>query len=427
MHKLRLELAWEKSLRMESQANGERDREKDAQGASTQEIHFLDVLIILSKRRKFILSFTLTVSILTAIAVLIIPSKYTAETIVLPPNQNSSMSSSLLSQVGNSSALASIAGASLGIKSPADMYVSLFRTQPVEDALIQHFGLMARYRVKKMSDARLAFEHQSMVVLGTKDGLINISVTDRDPDLAAAIANGYVDEFRNLSAHLAISEASQRRAFFEKELQEADGNLVTAEEAMKSTEQSTGVLQIDSQARALIESAATLRGQIGAKQVELRAMRSYATEDNPQMVMAKQQLDALKDQLTQLTGTSANSNSDIIVPKGNIPTAQIEYLRSLRDVQYYQTIKEILAREFEMAKLDEAREGAIIQVAQVATPPDKRSSPKRTLSVIVALILSFFVACGWCFLAERIDHFKQNPVERGRLDVLRATLGKRYR
>src|ERR1700743_2750267 len=106
----------------------------------------------------------------------------------------------------------------------------------------------------------------------------------------------------------------------------------------------------------LIEAAATRRGQIGAKEVELQAMRSYGTEDNPQIVMAKQQLEALKSQLAQLTGKSSDANSDIIVPKGNIPTAQIAYLRSLRDIQYYQTVKEILAKEFEMEKLDEGRE-----------------------------------------------------------------------
>lgn len=389
-----------------------------------QELHLLDILIVLSKRRKFIFWFTLGVAILTAITVLLLPSKYTAETIVLQPNQNSSTGTSLLNQMGGSSALASLAGGSLGLKNPGDMYVALFRTEPVEDAVVRKFGLMDRYREKKMSDARKAFEHHADVVLGTKDGLIRISVTDKDPKMAADIANGYVDEFRNLSAHLAITEAAQRRVFFEKELRATNESLVAAEEAMKNTEQSTGVLQIDSQARALIESAETIRGQIGAKEVELQAMRSYATDDNPQVVMAKQQLNALKTQFAQLTGKSADSSSDIIVPKGNIPAAQIAYLRSLRDVQYYQTIKEILAKEFEMAKLDEAREGAIIQVAQRALPPDKRSSPKRTITVLIAAVLGFFLACGWCFFKEAVERVKNNPAERERLQALRSAYRK---
>jgi len=416
---------------VEPEANSERNQEKHAQSASGQEIHLLDLLIILLKRKKFIFWFTFGASIVTVITVLLLPSQYTAETVVLPPGENSSsMGSALLGGLGGavgSSALASLAGASLGIKSPGDMYVALFRLPVVEDALIQRFGLMARYHEKKLSDTRRAFEHRSTVVLGTKDGLIRITVTDRDPKMAAEIANSYVDEFRKLSAHLAITEASQRRAFFQQQLLEANENLATAEEAMKSTEQSTGVLQIDSQARALIESAATLRGQIGAKEVELQAMRSYATDDNPQMVVAEQQLAALKAQLAQLTGKSADSSSDIIVPKGNIPTAQIAYIRSLRDLQYYQTIEEILAKEFEMAKLDEAREGAIIQVANVATPPDKKSSPHRAIIVVLMTLIAIVIAVFWVLASDRWNRMQSDSDTRVKVQTLHQFLFEKHR
>jgi uncharacterized protein involved in exopolysaccharide biosynthesis len=409
---------------MRSEAVSDPIEEDLTPAAASQEVHLLDLLIVLSKRRKFIGLFTISVAILAAITVLLLPSAYTAETLVLPPGQNSSMSSALLGQLSGSSALASAAGASLGIKSPGDMYVSLFRSRTVEDAMIQRFGLMARYRTKKMIDARKAFEQHSKVTLGTKDGLITISVEDRDPNMAAEIANGYVDQFRKLSANLAITEASQRRMFFEQQLKEANESLTNAEDAMKRTQQSTGVLQVDSQARSLIESAAVLRGQIVSQEVQLQGMRSYATEDNPQVVTAEQQLAALKGQLAKLSGSDANSSSEIIVPKGNIPAAGMEYLRKLRDVRYYETIEQLIAKQFEMAKLDEARQGAIVQVADVAVPPDKRSFPKRTITVIVATLLAFFFACGWCLLANVIERMKRNPDDRQRLDNLRASLQK---
>ena len=171
--------------------------------------------------------------------------------------------------------------------------------------MIQRFGLMARYRKKNMVDTRLAFEKRSTATLGARDGLIRISVEDRDPKLAAEIANAYVDEFRNLSASLAITEAAQRRLFFQKQLLDAKEQLAAAEEAMKKTEQSTGVLQIDSQAKSLIETAAALRGQVVAKEVQIQAMRSYATEDNPELVLARQQLGALQAQLAKLAGAAA--------------------------------------------------------------------------------------------------------------------------
>ncbi len=386
--------------------------------SSAQDVHLLDILIILSKRRKFIFLFTLGVAIAAAIIVLLVPSRYTAETVVLPPGQNSSTSSALLSQIGGG-ALASMAGGSLGIKNPGDMYVSLFRGRTIEDSLIQRFGLMQRYHEKRLSDARRVFESRSTVVLGVKDGLIRISVTDRDPKLAADIANGYVDEFRKLSASLAISEASQRRAFFQQQLLEANGNLAAAEEAMKHTEQSTGILQIDSQAKSLIESAAILRGQIAAQEVELQGMTSYATEKNPQVVTAEQRLIALKAQLAKLSGTDANPGSDIMVPKGNIPEAGIEYIRKLRDVKYYETITELIAKQFEMAKLDEAREGAIIQVSDVAVPPDKKSSPHRSLIVVLMTLIAFVIAVLWALSAARWRETLSDPVKNGKFQALR--------
>jgi uncharacterized protein involved in exopolysaccharide biosynthesis len=387
----------------------------------------LDVLIILARRKKFVMGFTLGAALLAVVIVLMVPSKYTATTLVLPPVQTSSMSSALLGQLGGSSALASVAGASLGIRNPADMYVSLFRSRTVEDTMIRRFGLMARYRRKRMSDTRTAFEARSTVALGIKDGLLRITVTDWDPNLAAEMANAYVDEFRNISANLAITEASQRRIFFEKQLLEANQNLTVAEEAMKRTEQSTGVLQVDSQARSLIESAATLRGQVVAKEVQLQAMRSYATEDNPEIVVVEQQLAALKAQLAKLGGTDANSSSDIIVPKGNIPQAGMEYIRKLRDVKYYETIAQLIARQFEVAKLDEARQGAIIQVADAAVPPDKRSSPHRTIVVVLTTFIAFVVAALWALASARWQETLRDAEKRNKVQTLRGLLWNRQR
>jgi len=407
---------------MKSEWVGGHIRDAELNDARGQNVYLLDFLIILSKRRRFILVFTLVVTLLTAIVTLLLPNQYTAETTILPPAQNSSMSSALMGQLGGSSALASVAGASLGIKNPSDMYVSLFQSRTIEDAMVQRFGLMAKYKAKKDSEARAAFERHAKVVLGAKDGIIHVTVKDRDPKQASDLANGYVDEFRKLTARLAITEASQRRLFFEKQLLESKENLTNAEEALKNTEQSTGVLQIDSQARSLIESAATLRAQVVAKEVQLQGMRSYATEDNPEVVTAEQQLAALKAQLAKLAGSDQGSSSDFMVPKGKVPEAGMEYLRRLRDVKYYETISELVGKQYEVAKLDEARQGAITQIVDVAVPPDNRSFPKRTISVVVALFFSFFVACVWCIFMGRMRIRNEDPEVRRRLDTLRATL-----
>ncbi len=137
---------------------------------------------------------------------------------------------------------------------------------------------------------------------------------------------------------------------------------------MTKTQQSTGVLQIDSQARSLIESAAILRAQVVAKQVQIEGMRSFATEDNPELILAKQELAALQSQLQQVAGSQSDTGSDINLSKGRVTQSGMEYLRRFRDLKYQETVYELLAKEFEVAKLDEAREGSIIQVVDAAVP-----------------------------------------------------------
>lgn len=407
---------------MKSEVANHPVREIEPRETAAEKLYLLDFLIILARRRYFLIWFTVIGAVLTSITVLLLPSRYTAITLLIPPGQNSSTSSSLLGQLGGSGALASVAGASLGIKNPSEMYVSLFHSRTLEDSVIQRFGLVGRYHAKRQSQARTAFEAHSTVALGAKDGLIRITVTDQDPKDAAEIANGYVDEYKKLSANLAITEASQRRNFFQQQLLEAKGNLTNAEEAMKSTEKSTGVLQIDSQSRSLIESAANLRAQVVAKEVQIQALSSYATGDNPDMIVAQQQLAALKAQLAKLAGSQESSDAELLVPKGRVPEAAMEYLRRLRDVRYYETISELISKQLEMAKLDEARQGAVLQVVDPAVPPDTRSFPKRTLTVLLATLLSLFIACVWCIFFGKSAPRYQDPAVRQRLDALRASL-----
>ncbi len=294
--------------------------------------------------------------------------------------------------------------------------------------MVQHFGLMQEYHAKSPSDARKAFEGSATVDEGTKDGMIHISVQARDPRRAADIANGYVDQFRLQSQHLAISEASQRRLFFEQQLEQAKDNLANAEEAMKQTEQKTGVIQLDSQARALIESAASLRAQVAAKEVQMQGMRTYATGENSQMVQAQQELDSMRAQLAKLGGSEDSASGGLIVPKGQVPEAGLEYIRKLRDVKYYETIFDILARQFEVAKLDEAKQGALIQVVDPAVPPDRKSFPKRGLIVICATVIGFFMGLFAALFHAGFQRLQSDPEAGVKLHLLRDALSaKRQR
>ena len=355
------------------------------------ETSLLELLTVLAERKKVVLWTTALFAVFSVIVSFLLPKWYTATVTLLPPQQNSSLSAAMASQLGNLGALSSLAGGSLGLKNPNDMYVGMLKSRTVEDAMIQNFGLMHDYNKRYLSQARKAFERHATVDGSGKDGLIHISVEARDPNRAAALANGYVDQFRKLSEHLAITEASQRRMFFEQQLEQAKDNLATAEESLKKTQQETGLIQLDSQARALIESAATLRAQIAAKEVQIQSMRTFATNENAQLVQAQQELDGLRAQLTKLGGSDEGLDSGLLVPKGRVPGAGLEYVRKLREVKYHETIFEILARQFEAAKLDEAKQGAVIQVVDAAVPPDRKSFPQSTLIVLVATAVGLLV------------------------------------
>lgn len=389
---------------------------------SEAEVSGMDTLVLLARRKRVIVRFVLSVAVLATVVSFLLPVRYEAKILLLPPQQNSSIGSALLGQLGNMGSigsLATLAGGGLGIKNPADMYVSLLTSRTVEDALIQRFGLMAEYHEKRMSDTRKEFESRTTAIAGVKDGLIRISVEDRDPKRAADLANGYVEEFRKLSASLAITEAARRRLFFERQLQQAKDDLTKAEEAMRKTQQSTGVLQIDSQARALIEGAAVLRGQVVAKQVQIESMRSFAADDNPHLILAKQELAALQSQLQRLAGSQQDTGSDINLSKGRVTESGMEYLRRYRDLKYSETVFELLAKEFEIAKLDEAREGAIVQVVDAAVPPDKKSFPPRALIVVLMTLIAFMIAVLWVIALER---WVQSPERQARMQALRAML-----
>jgi tyrosine-protein kinase Etk/Wzc len=398
---------------------------EERSAAVDDEISLLDLLIVIAERKRAVLMVTAVFAIVALVISLILPKRYTATVTLLPPQESTSMNAALASQLGNLGGVAALAGGGLGLKNPNDRYVAMLQSRTVEDAMVQHFGLMQEYHQKYLSDARKAFESHAAVDGSGKDGLIHISVEDRDPRRAAELANGYVDQFRDLSQHLAITEASQRRLFFQQELEQAKNNLANAEEALEQTEQKTGVIQPDSQERALIESAASLRAQITAREVQIQGMQTYATGENSELIQAQQELAGLRAQLAKLGGSEDTSGNEFMIPKGLVPKTGMEYVRKLRDVKYYETIFDILARQFEVAKLDEAKEGAVIQVVDPAIPPDRKSFPKRGLIVIAAIALGFFFGIFIALFQVGLQRLEGNPESSKRISLLKQALSMR--
>lgn len=390
--------------------------------ARTERISLLDLLAVLAERKRLILGITSIFAVGSVVVSLLLPVKYTATVTLMPPQQNTSLSSVLASQLGNLGGVAALAGGSLGMKNPNDLYVGMLTSRTVEDSMIHDFGLMDEYHARLISEARKKLENYAKIDGSTKDGLIHISVQDGSPQRAAELANGYVTEFQKLSSHLAVTEASQRRLFFEQQLEVAKDKLADAEEALKRTEQKTGLIQLDSQSRALIESAAALRAQIAAKEVQLQALGVYATSQNSEYQQIQTELSVLRGQLAKLGGSESDTSSGLLVPKGQVPEVGLEYVRKLRDVRYYETIFDILARQFEVAKLDEAREGSVIQVVDKAVPPDRRSSPQRTLIVALSTLVGLFLALVIALTQAAYQGLRSNTETGPKLDRLQRLL-----
>jgi len=377
------------------------DRRETLRAHARSPLTVLDLLTLLSHYRRFLAKAALAGTMCGLALAFLLPVQYTAVTTVLPTGGSSSLASAFAAQSGELGLLAGIAGNSLGFHNPADVCLLMLRSRSVEDAVIQRFQLMKEYREKRLSDTRTALERRTSVTLNLKSGVIAISARDRDPARAAELANGYVDEFRKFTASLAITEASQRRLFFEQQLLEARSNLTEADDAFKNTEQNTGMLDPASTATASLESAVAIRAQIAAREVELRTMRTYSTEQNPALVRIRQELAGLQTQLAEISGTSHDVVDDPLVPKDKIPEAGAEYLRRMRDVKYNEAVVAVLAKQLEIARLDEARQGPVVQVVDPAVMPDKRSSPKRLVTVFASTMVAFCFACLWVVYAKR--------------------------
>jgi len=371
------------------------------------EISLLDLAITLAKHKKLILGAPLIAGILAAVFSLFQPNIYTADTLILPPQQQSS-ASALLGQPG---ALSGMAGAASGIKNPNDTYVAMLKSRTIQDNMIQRFKLQNIYQTKTPGATRQILSGATNIVSG-KDGLITVSVDDKDPKRAANLANGYVDELRRLTKVFAVTEASQRRLFFEKQLMQAKQNLGDCEIALKQLQEKTGIIQLDAQAQQIIGTAAGLKAQIAMKEVELGAMRTFATGNNPDYIRTQQMLGGLRAQLAKLeTGTVSTSE---------VPETGLEYIRKTRDLKYAETIYELLAKQFEMAKIDEAKESSVIQVLDKAVTPEQKSKPQRSIAVLLAAVATGVLAVLWAFITEALQNAKKDTATETQLKTLKS-------
>jgi tyrosine-protein kinase Etk/Wzc len=359
-------------------------------------------LRIAVKWKELITGTTLAIVVAALIIALLLPSRYTAAAVILPPQQGNSAGAAMMAQLSTMGIMSSVASGGLGVKNPNDQQVALLKSRVVEEAMVTRFQLQSLYHKRYVSAARQRWEKVTNIDNGLKDGLIRLSVTDYDPHRAALMTNGWVEEYKRFTATLAISEASQRRLFFELQLSSAHDDLARAEEAMKQTEQRTGVIDLEGQGRSMIASAAILRGQLAAKQIEIRGMREFAADGNPDLQRAQQETAGLESQLAAMDAASDRQSGDLGAPRGKVTQAALDYARALREVKYRETIQELLTRQYESARVDEARQGPLIQIVEPAVDPDRPDSIYQIWILLAAIVCSFPIALFTAAAAELI-------------------------
>lgn len=376
-------------------------------------INLVDLMIILAKRKKLIIGFPLVVAILSVAISLTLPNVYSASTKLLPPQQSQSGASALLSQLGGA---AGLAAGMAGVKSPGDLYLGMLKSRTVADKLIGRFDLKKKYEITSQEGARVRLAGSTVVVSG-KDGMITIDVEDKDPKFAAGLANGYVDELQHLTRTLAITEASQRRVFFERQLETAKDNLAKVEMSLKGAMDTRGVISVDSESRAILETAARLKAQVSAKEIQLDSMRAFVTTQNPEFRRAAEELSSLRNELAKLQGGRAGPSQSSSTSQAGLANIQL-----MRDLKYYQMLYELLAKQYEVARLDEAKEPALIQVLDPAVEPERKSKPKRALIVLFSTMMAGFAAVAWAFFSEAKQRAMTVPGEAARWNELKSYL-----
>ncbi len=373
-------------------------------------IGLTDMLTWLGESKRLVAIVTLIVAVLAVAYALTLPLIFTARaTLLAPGSQQQSGSAAALAALGS---LGGLAG-NLAPKSPDELYVALLKSDSVDRALASRFDLMAHYKVESYEVLRQVLPSYIRIATDKKSGLITVEVDDPSPKFAADLANAHREEVAKVLGRLAVSEAQLRRVFFKNQLDETKENLVKAEQNLRTVQEKSGMIVLDKQAEALIGGAAQLRAQIIQREVQLRVLRTGATEQNPEVIRLASELRALRAELARMESSQdAATGGAVDLPVGKIPAAAIDYVRARRELKLQETLLESMVRQYEIAKLDEAKESPSLQSVDVALPPDRKSKPARALIVLAFTTLALLATCTFVLVRRYVAYMRDHDPRR---------------
>lgn len=374
-----------------------------------EDVTLFDYWQVISKRIWPITAFCFVMVVTALVTSLLLPKIYESTATLLPQlESNNGFGLGALLASGAAGSAAQSLGISLpgAPATPTDIFTAMLKSRIMADEVIRKFGLMDRYEKKTMQDTRLALENATRVVV-SKEKVIKVAVEDKDPQLAADIANFYVANLDRLNQTLSVSKARENRKFIEQRLAETQGELVKVENALKEFQTQNRTVAIEAQSKAMIEAAATIQAQIMAQEVQLQVMGTYLSSDNPEVARIQSSLSELRKQLQIMESGKGEKNKlpgDRLRPAiTSVPALALEYGRLARDLKIQETLYALLTSQYEQAKLTEARDTPTVQVLDPAVPAERKSRPKILLNVLIAGILSLLIGIFWAFIREALD------------------------
>jgi uncharacterized protein involved in exopolysaccharide biosynthesis len=344
-------------------------------------LSLLDIVNALRQQARWLVAAPILLGSIAFGGSYLITPTFTATTTFLPPQQQQSAAAAALSQLNALGALTGGSGGS-GVKSTADQYIALMQSVTVSDRMLEKFDLINVYEAKFRIEARNALAGKVAISAGKKDGLITVSVDDTDPKRAAAMANQYVQELRLLTNTLALSEAQQRRVFFEDHLKKTRDQLAHSQQALQQSGFNSGVLKTEPKLAA--DAYARLQAEATGAEIKLQTLRRSLADSSPEIQQQQAIIGALKGQLARAE-----------VPNRDLSSGTADYIGKYRDFKYQESLFELFSRQYEMAKVDESREGALIQVIDAAQVPELKSKPKRATIALGSAALAFMLTAAW--------------------------------
>ena len=381
------------------------------------EVNLLDYWRVLWKRGWMIVGLS-CVSILTAglhshfMALKI----YESKAAILPPKEPGG-GGGLTALLGASGIGQFLSGALPGGGTTRDTFVAILKSRTMAQDLVDRFKLKEYYGSEVSEQAIKGLQTVTDVSV-SKDGVISVRVEDKDPRLAAEIANGYVTNLDRILARLGTTDASRQRAFITDRLEKTKKALRQAEEALRRFQEANKAIVVQEQAKSAVEEAARVKGAIVVGEAQLEFLRTYATDSNPQVVAQRRQLEEMKRQLAQMQyglGMELPSESrnpgqprkEFHVPFAKMPEVGMEYIRLVRDVKVQETVHTLLMSQFEQAKINEARDAPTVQVLDKAVPAEQPSKPRTRMNMALAGALSVFVGIFLAFFLEYVERMRK--------------------